>query len=50
MFIYTTHIKKLIARLYFFILRSKTPKRNNNRSEIRRGQKFRLTPGCFGGN
>jgi len=35
--IYTTRIKKVIARLYFFILRSKT-------TEKITGQKFRLTP------
>jgi len=43
--IYTTHIKKVILRLYFFILRSKI---NNWKTitgkKFRRGQKFRLTP------
>jgi len=37
--IYTAHIRKVISRLYFFILRRKI-------TETITGQKFRLTPDC----
>jgi len=42
--IYTTYIKKVNARLYFCILRSKITEITITGQKFRRGQKFRLTP------
>jgi len=42
--IFTTHIKKVIARLHFFILISKELK-NNNRSEISQRSEISLDTG-----
>jgi len=40
----TTHIKKGIARLYFFVLRRKLTEKQYAGQKFCRGQKFRLTP------
>jgi len=43
----TTHVKKVIAKLYCFTLRSKKSDKQSGK-KFRRGQKFRLTPAKLG--